>query len=197
MRVLILTCFLSSSLAFAQEATDHHHLGFYLRLDFGAGGLGSNLERRDLAIAGGFGSFGFAIGGALSENLILAGHLFGLSAVNPNLSTGGSITQTNNTEVGISAVGPQLTYYFMPLDLFFSGTIGLSRLYATVQDAESKSNFGLALQLGFGKEWWMGSHWGLGIAAQLSISANQDRPDPNAPNWSTAALGIAFSTTYN
>jgi hypothetical protein len=197
MRAFVLACLCFSSLASAQPTTGHRHLGFYLRLDAGLGGFGSKLSDQDLQLSGGFGSFGLAIGGALTENLILAGHLFGMSGVNPGITSRGVTVQSNDTSVGLGAVGPQLTYYFMPIDLFLSGTIGLSRVYSTVRGSDSTSEYGGALQLAVGKEWWVGEHWGLGVALQLTGSTNRFENSEVSATWSSGLLGVAFSATYN
>jgi len=46
-----------------------------------------------------------------------------------------------------------------------------------------------------GKDWWVSENWGLGAAAQLLLGSAKDR---NADaNWSTAAVALMFTATYN
>ncbi|GAC1537636.1 MAG: hypothetical protein NVS2B9_03980 [Myxococcales bacterium] len=47
-----------------------------------------------------------------------------------------------------------------------------------------------------GKEWWGSSHWGLGLAAHLSMSVNQES-GTNPPTWTGWGATVAFSATYN
>jgi hypothetical protein len=196
-RTIVALALFTSTLAAAQGGPAHRHLGFYLRLDAGLGGFDSELNTQDQSVHGGAGSFGVAIGGALTENLILAGHLFGLGSSNPDVTVGGASFTTSRTTVGLGGAGAELTYYFMPINLYLSGTLGFTRLYTTIDGNDSQSQLGAALELAVGKEWWVSPHWGLGVAGQLYLSGNKDNTSASSPTWGTGAFVIAFSATYN
>jgi hypothetical protein len=54
------------------------------------------------------------------------------------------------------------------------------------------------MRLSFGKEWWVGDHWGLGAVGHLGFSTNQDPLSGGGSNTMTTwNFGIAFSATYN
>src|SRR5713226_1245709 len=62
------------------DATMHRHFGFFLRPDLGVGYMTTSeptgTSAGDVTISGLAGVFGFAIGGAVAENVILAAHLY-------------------------------------------------------------------------------------------------------------------------
>ena len=180
------------------ESTVHRHLGFFLRLDGGVGYLGSStsLAGIDASMFGVAIPFGIAIGGAVTENFILAGDLWGIAAVTPSFKLAGQTTAVRNSSFGLSGIGLNLTYYFMPTNIYVSATpslVGLS-LDASGTDHDSQAGFGA--KLGVGKEWWVGDHWGIGVAAQFFFGINQDA-GTNPPTWTTFGGGLAFSATYN
>jgi hypothetical protein len=184
------------------DPTVHRHLGFFLRLDAGVGYLGSSTS------VGGIGSsmsgvaipFGFAIGGAVTEDFIIAGDLWGVAAVSPSFSTGGQTLPSSHSSFGLGGIGLNLTYYFMPHNIYVSVTpsvVGLSITESsngTTTTSTSKAGFGA--KVGLGKEWWVGDHWGLGLAGQFFLGFNQTNV-ANPPTWTTVGGALAFSATYN
>jgi hypothetical protein len=50
--------------------------------------------------------------------------------------------------------------------------------------------------MGPDREWWVGDHWGLGVAAQGLLAINREQ-GASAPTWSTVSGGSLFSATYN
>lgn len=181
-----------------QSPTSHRHDGFYLRLDLGVGYLEQKepMTGGDLKISGAAGAFGVAVGGALQDNLILAGHLFGVSISDPSVSIGGTSQASNLSSSTLVGVGPQLTYYFMPANVYVAGTLALTRLSTRNGGVDGNSEWGGGLQLAVGKEWWVSDDWGLGVAGQLFGSSNKDQ-GTNAPTITTWGAAVAFSATYN
>ncbi|GEJ56826.1 outer membrane beta-barrel protein [Anaeromyxobacter diazotrophicus] len=181
-----------------QSPTSHRHDGFYLRLDLGLGYMHQKEPQTggDLEISGAAGEFGVAVGGALQDNLILAGHLFGMSISDPKVSVGGVQQASSLSSSTLVGIGPQLTYYFMPANVYVSGTLALTRLSTRNSGVDGNSEWGGGLQLAVGKEWWVSDDWGLGVAAQLFGSSNKDQ-GTNAPTISTWGAAVAFSATYN
>ena len=183
--------------AFAYPHEEHRHLGFYLHLDLGFGGFDGEVSEQDLHLTGPAGSFGIAIGGAIAENLLLSGAAWGYGSDNPNLRQYGVDYSTVDTHFVVGAVGPQLTYYFMPWNLYLSGMLGVSSISSREGGRTFNSEAGIGGQLAIGKEWWVSNDWGLGVAGQFFFSSNQDNAFPGSPSWGTGAVTIAFSVTYN
>ncbi len=183
------------------QAQVHAHQGFFLRLDVGGGYLEqrapTNSTLGDMKVSGGAGAFGVAVGGAVAENLVLAGHLFSNAVSNPSISfSNGSSGSTNDTTSSLVGIGPALTYYFMPVNVYLSGTLAATRLSLRVNGQDANSDWGVGTRLALGKEWWVSDSWGLGLAGQFSWSSNKDQ-GTGAPTIATWGLGLAFSATYN
>jgi hypothetical protein len=179
------------------ESTVHRHLGFYVHLDAGLGYTGTSANVGGAKMSGFSGSFSAAIGGAVMENLILAGEVWGTTAFSPSVSMGGvTVSSGSDTTFDLYGFGLNVTYYFMPANLFLSFTPSIGSVSVTTGGISGSTNSGFAAKLSLGKEWWVGDHWGLGLAAQFFFGINQDKgTDP--PTWTTVAGGLAFSATFN
>ncbi|HEX9575138.1 MAG TPA: hypothetical protein VF994_13660 [Myxococcales bacterium] len=207
-RVLASAVLLAAGAAFAEgppyqpapatgyDSTYRRHFGFYIRPDLGFGYQTSS--ESGFTISGGAALIGLAIGGALSENSILAGHIFGSGVSNPNVSGGGASGTANDTTLTMSGIGPQYTYYFMPSNVYLSTTLALTRMRSSTRNGDFDSNYGIGTRIALGKEWWVGDHWGLGVVGHVSFSTNQDPVAGGGTNTLTTwAFGAAFSATYN
>jgi hypothetical protein len=118
--------------------------------------------------------------------------------VNPDVSfSSGPSGGSSGTQLALFGIGPDFTYYWTPSNVYFTGTLALTRLTVTANGRDSNSEYGIGGRVGFGKEWWVSDHWGLGIAGHLSFSTNKDTGSSNPPTLSTWALGATFSATYN
>lgn len=135
---------------------------------------------------------GVAIGGAANENSILAIHVFEGLVLNPDISYGGSLRDTELMPWGI---GPQYTRYFMPANVYLSVTGSVTRLVVRNEgNSTGTSSFGLGTRVALGKEWWVGNHWGLGLVGHVSFSVNPDSSNNTSTTW---AFGAGLSATYN
>ncbi len=191
-----------SPASFQREFGTRRHVGFFFRPDIGFGYLSSSESAGSAtATMSGFsGIAGVSVGGAVSENLILAAHVFDAVAINPDVSISGlGSTSTTDTTVSFLGMGPELTYYFMPENIYLSGTLALTRLSVSSHGNTADTNWGAGGRLAVGKEWWVSDHWGLGAKAHVSISANEDpvRGTSRSNTLWTWGLGLAFSATYN
>jgi hypothetical protein len=195
--VLAVAALAVGATAWAQDGAQQHE-GFFIRPELGIGYVNSSASQRgsDVAVYGGASDFSLAVGGALKENLILAGHLYTTAASDPDMELNGFKVSTRDTTSGLVGIGPQLTYYFMPLNLYVSGTLAITRLVTKTNGVEGKTDVGLGARFAAGKEWWVSDNWGLGVAAHLGLSSNKDQ-GPDAPRIGTWTSGIAFSATYN
>jgi hypothetical protein len=61
--------------------------------------------------------------------------------------------------------------------------------------ASKDTSAGLTLGGQVGKEWWVGSDWGLGVAAQVQYLRVKDYVDDARMNG--LAVNVLFSATYN
>jgi len=185
-----------------RDPTINRHLGFFLRPDLGLGFMATSeptgTSAGNLTISGAAGVSGFVIGGAVQENIILGAHLYNGVVANPTVSfSSGQSGTTSNTSLAMYGIGPEFTYYWMPSNIYFSGTVALTRMSMTVNGTSSDSNTGLGTRIALGKEWWVSDHWGLGLASHISLSSNRDGGDANAPTLTSWGFAVAFSATYN
>ncbi|MFI5308629.1 MAG: hypothetical protein ACHQ53_14815 [Polyangiales bacterium] len=188
----------------------HNHDGFYLRLAIGIGGgsvwgndhILSNV--RDVSLTGfGFGS-SIAIGGAVAENLMLNADFFQAMIFNPAVHQDGRyVGHTTDLsaelgvgdDVGLVGVGVGLTYYFMPVNVYLAGSVGLGQaVFEDSRGSRSGSDLGLGANIMIGKEWWVGSDWGIGVAGQLILVAAHD---DILGGLGGSAFNVMFSATYN
>ena len=67
-------------------------------------------------------------------------------------------------------------------------------LHRTVGSGGSCGANPLRLEVGLGKEWWVGDRWGIGVAGQFSFGSNQDQG--SAAHWKTISPALAFSASF-
>jgi tetratricopeptide (TPR) repeat protein len=178
----------------------HSHDGFFLRMQLGFGFTSVNAERADVEVSGTSGHFSLAAGVALAGKLVLYGEFGGGSVTKPNVKVGDQSASFDG-EFSVFTFGAGAAYYFMPINVYLSGTIGGSQVTLKVRSAtlermlESKTGFGVTLSAG--KEWWVSKDLGLGVALQLHGSAVKENipvdPDTLTPTW----VSLAFSGPYN
>ena len=187
-------CLAAAVAASAQEQEQsHRHAGGFLRPDLGVGYIAMKTSD-DASLSGLAETFGFAAGVSISENGILALHVWEAVVRNPSLSMGGSSASGNSTAT-LLAIGPEYTAYTKD-NFFFSISPALTRIAVETNGMSGATNWGLGMRASLGKEWWAGEHWGLGVVGQLSLSLNEDSGQ-NAPTWTAWATTVAFSATYN
>ena len=170
------------------ESTAHRHLGFFFRADIGVGyvhntgngSVGSQPSVSAVSIP-----IGLAVGGAVAEDWILAGEIWGLA--------GPQDVQPPGKGVLVYGYSLAVVHYFMPANVYVSFAPGVSRLMFVSGDVTVNGDWGPGGKLALGKEWWVGDHWGLGIAAELLVSFNKQAGDPRT----TIAPGLTFSATFN
>jgi hypothetical protein len=177
------------------------HDGFYLRLIAGPGytTMSSSEGSDDVSVHGGGAGFSLAIGGALSENLVLFGELLGDRAFNPTFTAGGRSVSVEDVSAGLSGFGGGVAYYLMPINIYFSGALTLTQL--TIQDEKNdrkigETKYGPGLDITAGKEWWVSPNWGLGVAAQLALATMKDK-EAGGASWTALGFSVALSATFN
>jgi len=191
----------TSSLASAGEPRTHD--GFFLRLSAGSGSANSKFELPGMAekVSGsGSADLNFAVGAMIRPNLAIHGTMWGWVIENPDveLATTGNPTKTSslNGDFDMSAYGGGLTYYFMPVNIYLTGSAGFATLTVSGSDnVSTETDNGFALDLGIGKEWWVGKSWGLGFNGGYSYHTVPEHGV--SENWSGSGYAIRFSATYN
>ena len=177
--------------------TTHRHLGLFIRPDVGIGYFRASASPGgvDTSLSGLAGTFGIAVGGAISENSILAFHVWDMVVTNPTYTTGGTTYENVDATVTIMAFGPQYTAYTAD-NVYFSVTPALTRGSISTQGSTSDSDWGFGLRGAIGKEWWVADRWALGIAGHVSLSTNR-APGTDGGTWTSWGASVAFSATYN
>jgi len=178
----------------------NEHDGFFLRFHLGGGSMNAkwrdlpaNSLIDDLSIDGPSGTFAFSLGGAVAPNLILFGELTSDAASNPRTTINGDRGRSDSS-LSVVGFGPGVSYYFMPVNLYLSGSVLFTRATVSAPNrADGQSDQGLGFKFAVGKEWWVSRDWGIGVAGFGMFASI---PDGEATiNWSN--YGLAFTATYN
>ena len=169
------------------------HDGLMLRLSGGVGFDSTELEDFELSGTGFDGNF--AIGGMVGTNLALHGTLWGWDVSDPDVEID-DLEGELQGNVSMWALGGGLTYYMMPANIYFTGSLGMGKLNYEDPDGDgSDTDMGIALDLAVGKEWWVGNSWGLGVAGSMNYHSLPD--DVVDENWEGISFGLRFSATMN
>ena len=174
------------------DPTAQRHLGFYLHLDIGAGYLSASPSQPSGApsLSGATLPFSIVIGGAVGEDWILAGDLWGVAGPSSSGSEWGA--------TGFGAVGLNVTRYFMPANVFVSLSPSITGLLIHLgQGFADRKSAGFGAKLAVGKEWWVGDHWWLGVAAQGFFAFNEGQGSSSGTSWPIVGGGFVFSVTVN
>ena len=173
------------------------HLGLFLRLGVGGGyaSSGDEDEGVEIDVSGIGGDFTFLLGGCVSENLALHGALWSWSLWDPDVELeddlGNELEGELDGSLSMNAYGGGMTYYMMPQNMYFTANVGMARLSIDSDefDIDESSDWGFALEGSVGKEWWVGTSWGLGLGAMFGFHSIEDVTGWNA--------GVRFTATFN
>jgi len=150
----------------------YRHDGFFLRMSLGMGymwGRGTPDAEQD----GYAGAFGISVGSMVAEDFALHFDMHGANAFRSALSIDGTEDKTYNAVFQTTGIGIGATYYLGPSNIYVSAGIGAGWLYTTayarvddnyVLTGYESSNFGPAVTVSLGKEWWVHPDWGVGMA---------------------------------
>ena len=194
----IILCSIAGVPARAGEARTHD--GFFLRLSAGGGGASSKIEDPSASVdfSGTSGEMNIAVGGMVQPNLAIHGTIWGWSVSDPDADVTiaglGSVSGTLNGTATMSGFGPGVTYYFMPINMYASASVGIGKLKLD-GDVTGETNTGFAMDLTLGKEWWVGQNWGLGLAGGFSYHSLPDKDV--SESWSGSSFALRFSATMN
>ena len=182
----------------AAAGSPREHDGFFLRLSAGAGGARSELDVSEARteLSGASGDVNIAIGGVVARNLALHGTLFGWLVSDPDVEVEGlGSGNVPDTDLDLSAYGAGVTYYFMPVNVYISGSAGAGKMTVDSSGQESESDTGFVSEISLGKEWWVGSSWGLGVAGAVGFHSIPDGGIDES--WTGTSLALRFSATLN
>jgi len=212
----------------------HQHDGFFFSANNG-GGYGSlswgrfnNKESGTAVLTGAGPVIDYKIGGALKENLILSFDLIMTPVASGDFSGKGmdvnglGITSSPDSasDVFLGGAGLGLTYYFMPANIFLSGTLGVGAValndkygsgsnYDLNLSTRYSEAFGNFIQLKVGKEWWVSTNWGLGISGAYFFFTGTEAAEGGAQDphytidysykgsFSAHQFCLLFNATFN
>jgi hypothetical protein len=174
------------------------HDGFFLRLSAGMGGANTENEilDGDIEFSGRSGDANIAIGGVVASNLAIHGTLFGWSTSDPDVEFDDFSGEIDG-DLSMSGWGGGATYYFMPVNIYLSGSVGAAWMSIEGDPLfEGDSDTGIAGEITLGKEWWVGGSWGLGVAGAFGFHSIPG-DDGFEEDWTGNSWAIRFSATLN
>jgi hypothetical protein len=181
----------------------HEHDGFYLSMCLGPvfGPITDDLGSYTMDFSGVGAQFDFKIGGRISQNLLLHATLVSSAVSGPKVTYSNNTTYqaSNDMTLGEATLGVGLTYYIMPSNIFFSGSLGIGNF--SIQDVNNHTNItthmGFSMQLKVGKEWWVGKNWGLGVGITYGKTNLTNNSGGISEKLDSNRIGILFNTTFN
>ena len=186
----------------------HQHDGFYLRLAAGLSVLHASWRETadDWSITGTGIALVMTLGGSVTPNLVLYGEITGSMAMDPTEKHNGVSTTLDDYDVSLAGIGPGAAYYLVPANLCFSGTLAFFRLTkgyhgpspgseGTGGNGAILTDTGIGAAFMVGKEWWVSTNWGLGVAGIVHLASMKlTDGDTRAV---AEALSLVLSATYN
>lgn len=203
--VIIISCFQTVN---AQEK-NHQHTGFFLSMSAGPvfGNITDDVTGDvngdySMDMSGGGAVFDLKIGGAIQENLIVHATLISQTMAGPTIKMSNnqnSVKATDEITIGEAMFGGGLTYYIMPQNIFFSGSLGLGNFTIMDQKNEQTTSTqrGFSMQLKAGKEWWVSKKWGLGISVTYGKTSLTNKSGGLVEKLDSNRFGILFNATLN
>ena len=176
------------------------HEGFFMRFLVGAGPGSIKINDYDMEFTSTGADFHFQIGGSVSQNLILFGDIGGFSLTDPEFKFQGNVATAEDVSVNAFGFGGGLTYYFMPANIFVSGSIMYVNDTIEIDNKSvGESEYGMGFFISAGKEWWVGDKWGLGAALFFEYGTPKDKADyaGNQAEMTNQIFGIMFSATMD
>jgi hypothetical protein len=179
----------------------HTHDGFFLRLMMGAGYMkvASASSGYDLQAAGAVFGDTISLGASIGENLQLA---WDTTVFMGDATTGGQSRAQYSTGAffGLIQMGPAVSYYFMPDNIYIAGSFGLGGVFLSERrdgqaEVDHRMKMGWGATVSGGKEWWTSDNWGLGAVGRLTYA--QSREETTGCLFRGYNFTVAFSATYN
>lgn len=151
-----------------ERATVHRHDGFYFRFGFTVGFAIDHVDAPDGSVTESSGPGGFidyAVGGTLTDGLVLAFAQHTLGVFSPNTTVGGTNFDVDHSAL-YQVLGVLVDWYPDATRGFHvAGTLGFGAANILYNNTENDLGFGSTLAAGY--DFWVGDQWSLGAAAQL------------------------------
>jgi hypothetical protein len=178
------------------------HGGGFLRFTAGFGYMDATDNDRGSSISfyGAGVTFSGAVGGTVAPNLAVYGEFLATSAVDTSQSDGYHYTTYSGLDLLQYGIGPGLSYYFEPVNLYIAGSILLTRVSfsdSNYGDPIASSRFGVGGSFMVGKEWWVSPDWGIGIAGHVQYASMTNTLYDRLTDLSTFVFSVLFTATYN
>jgi hypothetical protein len=191
----------SSSEPAEPASTAHRHLGFFIRPEGGYAWLtaGTSFRGSKAEVSGSGAFLAIAIGAAVSEDLIVAGTGWHFFVNEPELKLDGSSLGTaSGASAALLGYGVAVTWYLHPSNFYLSVNPALAQLVAADGSGNNlSSDFGPGLRAAAGKEWWVSDHWGVGLAASVTLCWIKVPEALSGGTWRSSALSLSLSATWN
>ncbi len=197
--------------SFAHAQENNHDSGFLLRFHLG-GGQGSFTGEDSsgkIEYEGRAGLFNLQLGGFVAPNWALHGGISVISADDTDIEIDGNSAGISDASYGVGNLALGFSYYIMPINIYISPELrfrGRAKTEYKVSDTDVEYTYksGRGFGLTVGKEWFVSSNWGLGVA----LSYYKDTLDGHKVKTGGVEIdsdldgdhsyfGIAFSATYN
>ena len=202
MKKVFLAILATAAMAMAES---HTHDGFFLNLALGFGYQGFTYDADkaafDMEANGVSSEFDLKLGGTIAPNTILHATLLGVTntAEIEAKRNGKKLGSSSDMSENMSMLGIGVTYY-LPENIFFSGSIGMAAFNLQDNTDEDKdimgqTKNGIGVQIAAGKEWWVSDNWGLGASVAFTYGAAEDKDDLG--DASAYAVNVMFSATFN
>ena len=205
MKNILLIFAIAASYAFAISAPRTHD-GFFLNATMGLGYSSFTEEvsgvRAKLTCEGIAYDTGLKIGGAITPNFILHGTI-GVDILFSDLkaSSGYEKATLKHDGFNIVMIGAGFTYYFLPQDnIYASASIGATDYSITINGDDlsfTDLDAGLGFNITLGKEWWMNSELGLGIAFSYTHNSANGKVRDYKIEASNNTFALVASLTFN
>jgi hypothetical protein len=197
-----------------RDPSAERHDGVLLRGTLGFGGLSDQFDNHDAApnsvfaadahtrLSGAAEALSLDIGGAVAENTIVHARLSSIFTRDPQSHIDGtSYDQSRHEYAGAFMIGPAVTYYFMPANVYLTGALGLSWIAQRYRDSSGNrhaliSSTGPGVNVDVGKEWWAADQIGVGLAARFVYSRVSDETSFGRLEYSLLGGALLLSVTY-
>ena len=195
--VFTVSLFVATSALAAGGAETHD--GFYLRLTTGLGYASSSVDAGGSTVkfSGLSGNTTLGVGWAIFNNFIINADIFGAKMTNPTVTQDGTdMGDAGGMSLMTYGLGIGVTYYFMPINIYLTGSVGPAWISAEQGGSSVDSKTGWGINAALGKEWWVSANWGLGLAGQFLYTKIPTNANASS-DFGTLSAGLLFTATYN
>lgn len=188
------------------------HDGIMLRFALGIGGgsMSETFDNDAEGSASGAGMMGsIDIGGAITDELTIHGRIGILQMFGPSLELEGEeLDPPYDVSVLGILLGPGLTYNIMPLNLYITAVGGLNIIGYSFDEQDEdfdesmrdEPTAGFGVNLDVGKEWWVTTQTGIGVAGRFWWGTGGSEDDvlgtTVTSDRSLLAFGVLFTVTH-